>query len=175
MLLLRPASRSAGIVGIMWACTIGWAALTPAGAANVALGKQVWETKIGCPSCHGWAGDGSPLDPRSASGPSLRATQLDRAGIIEVVRCGRIGTKMPHFEARAYEDDRCYGVTKADLEPEMIPPKSGASLIKREWEALADYLQAHVMGRGSPTREECFEYYGPNAPGCEKYPPAAGD
>lgn len=141
-----------------------------ASAQNVQLGMSVYKTKVDCGRCHGWPGNGVPDDPRSRAGSNLRATQLTREQLIEVIKCGRPGTLMPHFDARAYEDDRCYGVTRADL-GDQTPPASPTSLIQREIVAVVDYLEARVIGRGAVTREECVEFFG-ETPVCNEYPPA---
>ena len=49
-----------------------------------------------------------------------------------------------------------------------LPP--GATLQKREVEALADYLLAKFIGRGAVTREECEEAFGAGARACGGYP-----
>jgi len=49
-----------------------------------------------------------------------------------------------------------------------LPP--GATLQKREAEAIADYLLATVIGRGSITREECEESFGKGSRACDAYP-----
>lgn len=143
-----------------------------AAAQNVSFGKEIWATKIECNSCHGWAGDGNGDDAHQPRGASLRDTQLTREQIIEVVKCGRIGSEMPHFDPRAYKDDRCYGVTAADL-GDQTPIFGGKPLIKRELEALADYIEAEIVGKGPITREQCLRYFGDGTQACERYKPAA--
>ncbi len=147
------------------------AAGAPAAAQNVDLGYKVYKTKIDCGLCHGWAGNGVPDDPRQPKGANLRETTLNREQLIEVIKCGRPGTGMPHFDARAYEDKRCYDSTRADL-GDQTPPGWGTSLIGREMEALGDYLMAKVVGQGEITKEQCFEYYGEGAAACAEYPAA---
>jgi len=81
------------------------------------------------------------------------------------------GKAMPHFDEEAYTDKRCYGVTEAELgrDTPALPP--GATLNKREIEAVADYLIAKVIGRGPEiTRAECEEAYGEGARMCGRYP-----
>jgi len=143
----------------------------PATAANVALGKAVVDEKIKCGLCHGWAFNGLADDPRSPAGPSLRSTILTREQLIEVIKCSRPGSLMPYFDARAYKDDRCYGVTAEDL-GEDVPPFRGTALIGRQIEAVVDYLEANVIGRGAVTFEECVEHFG-GPSGCDRYPTAA--
>lgn len=134
----------------------------------LALGMDVWKTKIGCPACHGWSGNGVPDDPRQPVGANLRQTQLDHAGLMEVIKCGRPATGMPHFDARAYKDKRCYGVTEADL-GDQVPPSWGTFLIPREVEAVTTYIEARMKGRGPFTFAECEEYYGADAEICRLF------
>lgn len=168
-----PGSRSlaAAVLALAAAAPLALFA-APAAAQNVTLGYNVWKTKIDCGRCHGWAGNGAPDDPRSPKGADIRATQLNREQLIEVIKCGRPGTGMPHYDARAYEDDRCYGATREDL-GDQTPPNSAVSLIPREIEAVVDYLEAKVIGKGPITREECVEYFGSES-SCGEYPPAGG-
>ena len=111
-------------------------------------------------------------EPQSnGAAANLRVTRLQRAQLIEVITCGVPGKAMPHFDEEAYTDKRCYGVTEAELgrDTPALPP--GATLNKREIEAVADYLIAKVIGRGPEiTRAECEEAYGEGARMCGRYP-----
>ena len=140
--------------------------------AAVRLGQRVWQEKINCGTCHGWNGAGVPDDPRSPVGANLRESLLTPEQFAEVVRCGRISTDMPAFDARAYVDDRCYGLTTEDL-GENTPQKRGTYLIGREIDGLVAYVYTVMVGQGESTREECVEYWGPNAPVCDAFEPAA--
>jgi hypothetical protein len=84
--------------------------------------------------------------------------------------CGRPGTPMPRFDEEAYTDNRCYGVTEAEIGPQVPSLPPGATLRTREAEAIADYLLAKVIGRGQVTREECEEVFGQGARSCGQYP-----
>ena len=136
---------------------------------DFAFGRRLFLDKAQCLSCHGWAGDGAG-EPQSPGAPSLRATPLTRAQLIEVIACGVPGKAMPHFDEQAYSDKRCYGVAQADLgrDTPALPP--GATLTRREIEAVADYLAAKVIGRGAVTRGECEEAFGEGARRCASYP-----
>jgi hypothetical protein len=134
----------------------------------VAQGFRIWKTKVACNECHGWSGNGIPDNPRQPVGANLRETQLDHEQLVEVIKCGRPGTGMPHFDQRAYKDDRCYGVTEADL-GDQTPPGWGTSLIPREIEAVTTYIEAKIKGRGPFTDAECQEYYGEGAEICAKF------
>ena len=139
--------------------------------AAIALGMRVWQEKINCGTCHGWNGAGVPDDPRSPAGANLRESLLTPEQFAEAVRCGRIGTDMPAFDARAYVDDRCYGLTTEDL-GENTPQKRGTYLIGREIDGLIAYVYTAMVGQGESTREECVEYWGPDAPICLAFTPA---
>jgi mono/diheme cytochrome c family protein len=141
----------------------------PAHADDFAFGRRLYLDKAQCLTCHGWAGDGAG-EPQSPIGANLRVTPLTRDPLIEVIACGIPGKAMPHFDEEAYTDKRCYGVTAADLgrDTPALPP--GATLNRREIEAVADYLRAKVIGRGPVTRGECEEAYGEDARRCVRYP-----
>ena len=145
---------------------------TPASwADDYAFGRRLFLDKAQCLYCHGWAGDGAGEPQSNGAAANLRVTPLKRDQLIEVIGCGVPGKAMPHFDEQAYADKRCYGVTEADLgrDTPALPP--GSTLTRREIEAVADYLIAKVIGRGSEiTRQECEEAYGDGARQCARYP-----
>jgi mono/diheme cytochrome c family protein len=149
-------------------------ALVLAGAAPAAAqddyahGRRLFLDKAQCAYCHGWAGDGAGEPQSNGGAANLRVSKLDRKALIELISCGLPGTPMPHFDADAYTDDRCYGMTEAELGSKTpgLPP--GSTLQRREIEVLADYLLAKVIGRGPVTREECHEVFGEKARSCEQ-------
>jgi mono/diheme cytochrome c family protein len=139
-------------------------------ADNSAFGRRLYHDKAQCSYCHGWAADGAG-EPQSNGGASnLRQSFLNRDQLIEVIMCGRPGTPMPYFDEDAYTDKRCYGVTQAELGPQVPAMPMSTTLQKREAEAIADYLLAKVIGRGAVTREECEEMFGNGARTCGGYP-----
>ncbi len=142
-------------------------------AAAVNLGKSVWVNKVPCKDCHGWSGNGLPDDPQAPRGANLRETQLDAAQLAETILCGRPTTEMPYFDARAYEDDRCFGMTRAQLGTQA-PGQGSVTLTKREADALAAFIVATFVGKPPPTREECVAFWGANGTRCREYAPAAG-
>jgi len=147
------------------------ATLTAAAADDdFAYGRRLFLEKAECSFCHGWAGDGAghPQSPGAAA--NLRKCALDRASLIMVISCGIPATAMPHFDADAYTDKRCYGMTEAELgaRTPALPPST--TLQRREIEVLADYLIAKVIGRGAISREECTEALGVRDRSCEEYP-----
>ena len=79
------------------------------------FGGRLYHEKADCQFCHGVNGDGRG-DPRSPGKASdLHVTKLDREQLVEVIKCGRPGSEMPHFDKYAYEDKTCYGLSAADL------------------------------------------------------------
>ena len=132
--------RSALIVcGLAWLGTAG--ALT---AAEPDQGRQVYE-KANCVGCHKWHGGGG--GGYGGAALSLRATELDHAALIEVVRCGRPATRMPYHERGAYQTSECYGgLTKADLGADF-PAKAAVFLREQEIEAVVDYVESTLQGK----------------------------
>src|SRR6059058_760388 len=88
----------------------------PPSASDVADGMRLYQQKGNCQACHGWAGDGNKTDSQMPDGANLRETKLNRAGLITVMKCGRLNSQMPAFDKFAYStgDKRCYGKTQAD-------------------------------------------------------------
>ena len=155
----RPAvARLAGIVALV----VG--AALPAAAQDLESGKRVYQA-ANCVGCHKWHGAGG--GGYGGLALSLRDTTLDRAGLIETVRCGRPGTGMPYHERNAYKDGGCFGLTEKDLGADM-PPKGQDMLRPREIEAVADYVLAAIKGRGAPTAEECAAFWGEGARQCQE-------
>jgi mono/diheme cytochrome c family protein len=136
-------------------------------AADAALGRQVYE-KANCVGCHKWHGGGG--GGYGGAALSLRATQLDRAMLLEVVHCGRPATGMPYHDRKAYQATECYGgMTKADLAGDM-PPKAATFLRDAEIEAVVDYVMANLQGKAEPGYEDCIAYWGPDHKECESMP-----
>ncbi len=127
------------------------ASATSCGAAlaqDVSFGQRVFQEKADCKFCHGADGDGRG-DPRSpGAAANLHKTILTKAQIVEVVACGRPGTEMPHFDKYAYDDDTpCYGMREKDVGKDIPPIPHSTSLVKREIEAVADYVIATFVGK----------------------------
>lgn len=138
--------------------------------SQIEFGKTIFQTKANCIFCHHWSGNGQGAERSEAPGLSLRESTLTREQLIEVIQCGRPGTRMPYHDAFAYTDDRCYGVTADQLGPEMMPQRTiESTLQRREIEAAADYLLARVIGMGEITLEECEVFWGPGAGACDEY------
>jgi mono/diheme cytochrome c family protein len=127
--------------------------------ADVAHGKEVFARKGVCVSCHGWDGDGLGKNPRSNGIPlPLRESQLDTAGFLETVKCGRPGTGMPFHDSAAYKDDRCYGLTFADFGAGAGPIK-GKSLRPQDIKDVVAYLEVAIQGHPKATYEDCAAYF----------------
>src|SRR6188508_2654687 len=55
---------------------------------DVAAGMRIYRQKADCQACHGWAADGRKMDSQMPDGANLRATKLDRAKLIQAIKCG---------------------------------------------------------------------------------------
>jgi len=135
---------------------------------DVAEGMRLYLQKSDCQSCHGWAGDGRKMDSQMPDAPSLRETRLDRARLVQTIKCGRPGTGMPAFDKFAYSDGRCYGMKQADLKSPM--PSPAATLQVREVDLLADFLFAKIVGKGPMDHAKCVEYWGSDVDSCREFP-----
>jgi mono/diheme cytochrome c family protein len=111
-------------------------------ATRLAAGEAAWN-KAACLQCHGSMGEGG-TGGEFPAGPSLRTTQLDRALLLDAIRCGRPGTQMPAWLDGAYTEISCYGLPKG-------APPAGLELTpvlsSEEIEALVDYLLAKIVGK----------------------------
>ena len=140
-------------------------------ASDVAEGMRLYLQKGDCQSCHGWAADGRKMDSQMPDAPNLRETRLDRARLIQTIKCGRPGTGMPAFDKFAYSDGRCYGMKQADLKAGNVtmatPP---ATLQPREVELLADFLFAKVVRQGKMDRAKCVAFWGKEVDACNEVP-----
>ena len=139
--------------------------VTEAGAqAPSDLGRRVYE-KANCVGCHKWHGGGG--GGYGGAALSLRATPLERAELIEVIRGGRPATRMPYHDRHAYQSAECYGgMTKADLGADF-PPKAATFLRPEEIDAVADYVIAQQQGKGEPTYDDCVAFWGEGNRECE--------
>jgi cytochrome c5 len=137
----------------------------------VKLGAQIWKTKATCRNCHGALGNGVGDIPQEPQGANFRVTILTPEQFEETIQCGRPATAMPHFDPKAYTDDRCFGLTAADLGDEK--PPSGGTLSPRERQAITQFVFANYVGKPAPTFEECVAFWGEAASTCTRYPKAA--
>jgi mono/diheme cytochrome c family protein len=156
-----------------WAAALAVLAVTSATATadDVGFGRRVFFNKAQCTYCHGWAGDGSGEPQSSGGAANLRETKLTREQLVEVISCGVPGQAMPRFDDAAYAEKRCYGgATEAALGKYLPPLPAGSVLTPREVNAVVDFLQARIIGRGPITRGECEEAFGAGARSCKDYP-----
>jgi hypothetical protein len=144
-------------------------------SAMIRLGVQLWTESYPCRDCHGGMADGIGDVPQE-QGPNLRGTLLNEEQLAEIIRCGRPGTGMPYFDARAYVDDRCYGVT-ADQLGDLVPPRGSPGVTQRSVDALVAFLFDAFIGDLDPSKEECAAIWGPEAALCARFPslPASDD
>jgi mono/diheme cytochrome c family protein len=137
----------------------------PAGHARAGEGKRVYQ-RANCVGCHKWHGDGG--GGYGGAALSLRATQLTREQIVEVVNCGRPGTGMPYHQRGAYDGDGCYGLSRESMGKDA-PVEAAAFLRPGEVEAVADYVLAAMKGRGEPGYADCAAFFGEGARVCNTY------
>jgi hypothetical protein len=138
--------------------------------ADIADGMRLYRQKADCQSCHGWAADGHKMDNQSPDGANLRETTLDRAGLIETIKCGRPGTLMPAFDKFAYSDGRCFGLKQADLRARQLTIADPPSTLQPvEVERIADFLIAKVVGKGPMDHAKCVEYWGSDVEACKEF------
>ncbi|MGJ4882195.1 MULTISPECIES: c-type cytochrome [unclassified Bradyrhizobium] len=140
-------------------------AQSAASADPTEAGKAVFK-RANCVGCHKWHGNGG--GGYGGDALSLRRTQLTRDQIIETVTCGRPGTGMPYFARGSYDTAKCYGMSRQDV-GERMPPEGGVFLRPNDIEAVADYVLAHIKGRGEPTYDECTAFFGNTSRVCDIY------
>lgn len=169
--MTRKAAKFGGICLLATLMQAVW--LSPTRAADpgdIADGMQLFLNKGGCPSCHGWAGDGRKTDNQQPDGANLRESPLDRDIIIMTIKCGRPGRSMPAYDRFAYSNDdgRCYGMKQADLKNNPLPDPP-STLQQREIERIADFLFAKVIKQGEMDRAKCVAYWGKDAEVCVEF------
>lgn len=122
-------------------------------------GKIVFRRVGKCVDCHGWAADGKTgIKLQAPAGANLRETKLDKAALIETIKCGRPGTPMPYHGRAAYRDDRCYGMVMSDFAPGTEPIR-GKTFSDKDIANVVAYLQTDVIGLGEPTYAECADFF----------------
>ena len=152
-------------LGSLGAPTLSSAQPTVSGhETEFAEGKRLF--RADCAGCHKWHGNGG--GGYGGAALSLRNTHLSRDEIIETVGCGRPGTGMPYHLRDAYDSNKCYGLTKADIE-NMMPPAAAAFLRSSDIAAITDYVLARVKGRGEPDYAQCIEFFGEGSRVCNTY------
>ena len=128
--------------------------------------------RANCMGCHKWHGDGGPGYGGAAI--SLRKTQLDRAQLIQTIKCGRPGTNMPYFDRKAYKQLECYDMTFEDFadDPDHRPLQGKRYLNDRQVNAVVDFVIAELQGK-EITKEYCEMFYGGPTRQCTLLDPAA--
>lgn len=150
------------------------AGLRPARAdadASADEGLRVFKS-ANCAGCHKWDGEGG--GSYGGAGANLRRTTLNLQQIEMTVRCGRIGSGMPHFDPNAYTDGRCYGLKKSQLTQATIPPEPDHPLQPAEIDAVAKYVVTHIKGQGAPTLAQCRAFFGSATKACDSYASGGG-
>ena len=133
-------------------------------------GKAVFK-RANCFGCHKWHGNGG--GGYGGDALSLRKTELSREQIIETVSCGRPGTGMPFFARGAYDTVKCFDMNRQEAGSNM-PPEANTFLRPNDIEAVADYVIAHIKGKGEPNYAECVTFFGDNSRVCDVYKKAEG-
>jgi len=128
-------------------------------------GKAVFK-RANCFGCHKWHGDGG--GGYGGDALSLRKTELTRDQILETVACGRPHTGMPSFVRGSYDTTKCYDMNRKDV-GDGIPPEGGTFLRAHDIEAVADYVLAHIKGKGEPNYDECVSFFGNTSRVCDVY------
>lgn len=132
-------------------------------------GLKVYKTTGVCQDCHGWNGDGGLPGDEGPAGPSLVITDLDREGIMEVVRCGRPSSGMPRHSKSAWSaNETCYGMVTEDVGDQMPPPPEGRWLRPSQIENVATYIIAVYKGK-EMTLENCERFFHKGSRSCNDY------
>jgi mono/diheme cytochrome c family protein len=165
------AAMPAAFTLVMFAGSAARAQAPAPDPSDIAEGMRLFRTKADCQTCHGWAADGRKMDTQMPDGANLRTSRLNRAAVVNAIKCGRPGTGMPAFDRLAYSDGRCYNMKLADLRAKNLEmPDPPSALIGREIDQIADFLFAKVIGKGPMTRASCIEYWGSEVEACKEFP-----
>lgn len=160
-----PVSAAIAAVGLCCAVQFSALAAPPSGASP---GRLVYE-KANCVGCHKWHGGGG--GGYGGAALSLRESQLERADLVEVVRCGRPSTGMPYHDRQAYKRADCFGGMTLDGLAQADRPRSPARFLRpEEIEAVVTYVATEIQGKGEPTKADCVGYWGSDARECRAMP-----
>ena len=161
-----------------WLAAVGLLVLggtVPVSAQSVSPdeGLRVFKS-ANCMGCHKWSGTGGGSYGGAAA--NLRQTALSADQIEQTIRCGRLMTGMPHFEADAYTEGRCYGMKKSNLQPGQMPPEPDHDLRLSEIHQVATYVVTYIKGKGEPDLAQCQAFFGTGTRVCDIYmkPDTAG-
>ena len=169
MTIRNPGHRTAisfAVAGLAWVLAVagstGLSAQSPVPNEGVRIFKSA-----NCVGCHKWSGEGGGSYGGAAA--NLRKTSLTMEQIEETIRCGRPMTGMPHFQADAYADGRCFGLRQSDLPDGKMPPEPDHPLRPADIQTVATYVVASIKGRGEPTFGECQAFFGTGSRVCDTY------
>jgi hypothetical protein len=154
------------ISAAVFAATILGSDFALADASSTEDGLRVFKA-ANCVGCHKWTGSGGGGYGGAAA--NLRKTKLDQDQIALTIKCGRITKGMPHFDADAYLDGRCYGMKAAQLAPGMIPPAADHPLRPADIDAVAKYVVERIKGQGEATIDQCRAFFGSGSRVCDMY------
>lgn len=134
------------------------------------VGKHLY--KEHCAGCHKW--DGSGGGGYGGAAASLRATHLDKSGMVNVVSCGVPGSGMPYHLRNAYTKAHpCYGSTSRESFGKDAPLKPNGFLRPMEIDRIVRYVLTTIKGRGKTTYGECRAFFGTHTRACDDYRKAA--
>ncbi len=133
----QPRLLALALAGAMLA-----AGTAPAPAQSTDAGKGLW-TEAGCDGCHGANGQGG-TNPDLPQAPSLRASELDRDGLTEVISCGVADQPMPAWLMGAYTMVACYD---APVGPEPDNVTITGLYSAEQIQALVDFIWIEFMGK----------------------------
>ena len=150
----------------VFAAMVAGSGLALADSASPDEGLRVFKS-ANCVGCHKWTGTGGGGYGGAAA--NLRKTKLSLEQIELTIRCGRISKGMPHFDADAYTDGRCYGLKASQLGPGRIPPEADHPLRPADIDAVAKYVVEHIKGQGEATLDQCHSFFGEGSRVCDLY------
>ena len=104
-------------------------------------------------SCQGWLVDGGTgINLCSPMEHNLRATKIDKDGLIEVIKYDLPCSSM-FYHGRAYRDDRCYRRVMPDFDTGS-KPMHGKTFSGENVANVIACQQTYVIELGKPTLEE---------------------
>ncbi len=154
--------------GLLLVLGSGFARAQPASSDE---GLRVFKS-ANCMGCHKWSGSGGGGYGGAAA--NLRHTSLTLDQIEKTVRCGRLVSGMPHFDANAYSDGGCYGLKKFQVPAGQMPPEPDHPLRQADIDAVAKYVVTNIKGKGDPTLAQCQAFFGTGTRVCDVYGQSGG-
>jgi len=161
------------ITGFRYATAATFTAMMLSSGLAIAQSEQIDQDGLrvfksaNCMGCHKWSGTGGGGYGGAAA--NLRKTTLNLEQIEQTIRCGRLSKGMPHFEADAYNDGHCYGLTKSQLTATQMPPEPDRPLRPGDIKAVARYVFDKIKGSGEPTLAQCQAFFGTTTRACNVY------